>query len=99
MKETEETQTETVSSVEPEPVPSPSSPPDSSLPSENIPKPKAKLSLIQVDLAKRLDTTPSTVGRRKTDPSFPEWSQSKDPEGIAWKYLRKSRVFVPVDPD
>ncbi|GBF80249.1 hypothetical protein [Aphanothece sacrum] len=58
-----------------------------------------KLSLIQVDLAKRLDTTPSTIGRRKTEPDFAQWSQSKDPDGIAWKYLRKSRVFVPVDPD
>jgi hypothetical protein len=58
-----------------------------------------KLSLIQVDLAKRLDTTPSTVGRRKTEPDFAQWSQSKDPDGIAWKYLRKSRVFVPVNPD
>lgn len=59
---------------------------------------KETLSLIQSDLAKRLDTTPSTIGRRKTDASFTEWSQSKDPEGIAWKYLRKSKVFVPVDP-
>jgi hypothetical protein len=35
--------------------------------------------------------------RRKSDPSFPEWSQSRDPEGIAWKYLQKLRLFVPVD--
>ena len=59
---------------------------------------KETLSLIQSDLAKRLDTTPSTIGRRKTDASFAEWSQSKDPEGIAWKYLRKPKVFVPIDP-
>ena len=57
----------------------------------------SELSLIQVDLAKRLNTTPSTIGRRKSDPSFSEWSQSKDPEGIAWKYLQKSRLFVPMD--
>ncbi|MGK7881294.1 MAG: hypothetical protein AB4060_14520 [Crocosphaera sp.] len=62
-------------------------------------KEKEKLRLIQSDLAKRLDTTPSTIGRRKTDASFAEWSQSKDPDGIAWKYLRQSRVFIPVDPD
>ncbi|MEM8780552.1 MAG: hypothetical protein AAGF26_17150 [Cyanobacteria bacterium P01_G01_bin.49] len=60
---------------------------------------KPTLSLIQSDLAKRLDITPSTIGRRKTDSSFAEWSQSKDPEGIAWKYLRKSKVFIPVDPE
>ena len=62
-------------------------------------KEKEKLRLIQSYLAKRLDTTPSTIGRRKTDASFAEWSQSKDPDGIAWKYLRQSRVFIPVDPD
>lgn len=60
---------------------------------------KQKFTLIQSDLAKRLDTTPSTIGRRKTDASFAEWSQSKDPDGIAWKYLRKSKVFIPVDPE
>ncbi|MGK7940933.1 MAG: hypothetical protein AB4062_12450 [Crocosphaera sp.] len=60
---------------------------------------KQKFTLIQSDLAKRLDTTPSTIGRRKTDEGFAEWSQSKDPDGIAWKYLRKSKVFIPVDPD
>ncbi|MDJ0510865.1 MAG: hypothetical protein QNJ64_16650 [Crocosphaera sp.] len=60
---------------------------------------KQKFTLIQSDLAKRLDTTPSTIGRRKTDQGFAEWSQSKDPDGIAWKYLRKSKVFIPVDPE
>ena len=54
-------------------------------------------SLIQGDLAKRLDLNSSTVGRRKSKPDFPEWSQSKDPEGIAWKYLADKELFVPVD--
>ncbi|ACK64876.1 conserved hypothetical protein [Rippkaea orientalis PCC 8801] len=96
-----ETQTEPLFSVESEPLAPPaSSSASETLPSsEEIPKTQGKLSLIQVDLAKRLDTTPSTIGRRKTDPNFSEWTQSKDPEGIAWKYLRKSRVFVPVDTD
>lgn len=51
-------------------------------------------SLIQAELAKRLDLNSSTVGRRKSDPDFPEWSQSKDPEGIAWKYEPDSKLFV-----
>lgn len=60
--------------------------------------PKTKTpALIQADLAKRLDINPSTVGRRKSDPDFPLWSQSKDPEGIAWKYVSKTKMFVPVD--
>ena len=53
--------------------------------------------LIQADLAKRLDLNSSTVGRRKGKPDFPEWSQSKDPEGIAWKYLTDKEIFVPAD--
>lgn len=53
-------------------------------------------SLIQADLAKRLDTTSSTIARRKSDPEFQLWSQSKDPEGIAWQYLEKEKVFVPI---
>jgi len=52
--------------------------------------------LIQADLAKRLDTTSSTIARRKTDPDFPLWSQSKDPDGIAWQYLDENKVFIPV---
>jgi hypothetical protein len=55
------------------------------------------LELIQADLAKRLETTPSTIGRRKSDPDFAEWSQSKDPQGLAWKYVAERKTFVPWD--
>jgi DNA-binding transcriptional regulator YiaG len=55
--------------------------------------------LIQAELAKRLDCNSSTVGRRKSNPDFSEWSQSKDPEGIAWKYLPETQLYVPVDSD
>ena len=54
-------------------------------------------SLIQAELAKRLALNSSTVGRRKSDPDFPEWSKSKDPESIAWKYVPNTKMFVPVD--
>ena len=50
-------------------------------------------SLIQAELAKRLDVNSSTVGRRKTDADFPEWSQSKDPEGLAWKYVAETKMY------
>ena len=50
--------------------------------------------LIQLELAKRLDVNSSTVGRRKSDPDFPEWSKSKDPEGIAWKYVAETKMYV-----
>ena len=51
-------------------------------------------SLIQAELAKRLDLNSSTVGRRKSDPDFPEWSMSKDPEGIAWTYEPETKLYV-----
>ncbi|MCC0176295.1 hypothetical protein I4641_04805 [Waterburya agarophytonicola K14] len=56
-------------------------------------------SLIQAELAKRLDLNTSTVGRRKSDPDFEEWSQSKDPEGIAWRYEEETKLFVAIVPD
>ena len=59
----------------------------------------ARQSLIQAELAKRLDLNTSTVGRRKSDPDFEEWSQSKDPEGIAWRYEEDSKLFVAVVPN
>ncbi|MEO0834630.1 MAG: hypothetical protein AAFY16_01310 [Cyanobacteria bacterium J06642_3] len=67
-----------------------------------IPEPAsidAGQSLIQAELAKRLDLNSSTVGRRKSDPDFPEWSQSKDPEGIAWKYESATKLYVAIVPD
>jgi len=52
--------------------------------------------LIQSELAKRLDTTSSTIARRKEAEDFPEWSQSKDPEGLAWRYDPESKLFMTV---
>jgi hypothetical protein len=53
-------------------------------------------SLIQAELAKRLDLNSSTVGRRKSEPDFEEWSRSKDPEGVAWKYEPDTKMYVAV---
>jgi hypothetical protein len=53
--------------------------------------------LIQAELAKRLDVHASTVGKRKSEEDFPEWSQSRDPEGIAWKYDPDTKEFTPIE--
>jgi hypothetical protein len=53
--------------------------------------------LIQAELAKRLDVHASTVGKRKSEEDFPEWSQSRDPEGIAWKYDPETKEFTPIE--
>jgi len=60
-------------------------------------EPQASQSLIQAELAKRLDVHSSTVGKRKSDPDFSEWSQSRDPEGMAWAYSAETKEFVPVE--
>lgn len=54
-------------------------------------------SLIQSELAKRLDVHASTVGKRKSDSDFSEWSKSKDPDGIAWKYSSDTKEFLPLN--
>jgi len=60
-------------------------------------KDKPSQSVIQAELAKRLDVHSSTIGKRKSDPDFAQWSQSKDPEGVAWEYSPKTKEFSPVE--
>ena len=54
-------------------------------------------SLIQSELAKRLNVYSSTVYKRRNDPDFAEWCRSRDPDGIAWSYSRKSKEFFPIE--
>lgn len=54
-------------------------------------------SLIQSELAKRLNVYSSTVYKRRNDPDFSEWSRGKDPDGIAWKYSRDTKEFFPLE--
>ncbi|AVH73984.1 hypothetical protein [Nostoc sp. 'Lobaria pulmonaria (5183) cyanobiont'] len=54
-------------------------------------------SLIQSELAKRLNVYSSTVYKRRNDPEFPDWSRNKDPDGIAWSYSEKTKEFFPVE--
>jgi hypothetical protein len=54
------------------------------------------LELNQAELAKRLDINTSTVGRRKSSADFSEWSQSKDPDGFAWRYEPETQKFIQI---
>ena len=54
-------------------------------------------SLIQSELAKRLDVHSSTIYKRRDDSDFPEWSRSRDPEGIAWEYIPDTKHFSPLE--
>jgi hypothetical protein len=48
-------------------------------------------------LAKRLNTTSQAITHRRNRPDFPTWTQSQDPERIAWKYDPASQSFGPAD--
>jgi hypothetical protein len=81
-------------------------PPDSPIPTPSLTADVSEASshthavpqiLIQSDLAKRLDVHSSTVYKRRDDPDFSEWTRSRDPEGIAWKFLPETKEFAPVE--
>ncbi len=68
----------------------------------------AKLSVIESEkatpqthsttsLAKRLNTTSQAITHRRNRADFPTWTQSQDPERIAWKYDAASQSFAPAD--
>ncbi len=88
----------------PQPTPQEEEPETESLPQPTHQETKRSLekqlifgSLIQSELAKRLNVYSSTVYKRRNDPEFPEWSRSKDPDGIAWTYSEKTKEFFPVE--
>jgi len=54
-------------------------------------------SLIQSELAKRLNVYSSTVYKRRNDPDFSEWTRNRDPDGIAWTYSHKVKEFFPLE--
>lgn len=53
-------------------------------------------SLPLAELARRLDVHSSTLGKRKTAKDFADWSQARDPEGRAWRYLEEAKLFEPL---
>lgn len=54
-------------------------------------------SLIQSELAKRLNVYSSTVYKRRNDPDFAQWSRNKDPDGIGWSFSRTTKEFFPLE--
>lgn len=51
--------------------------------------------LTQAALAKRLGVSTSSISRMQSKQNFPEWSQQKDPEGVAWARSPKTKEFYP----
>lgn len=54
-------------------------------------------SLIQSELARRLEVHSSTVLKRRNQAYFPDWSRGRDPEGIAWQYSPDTKLFYPLN--
>ncbi len=69
---------------------------ETDLPSETADVVASLGELNQADLAKRLEVSTSTIGKRKKGMDFTEWSRIKDPDGIAWKYNSKTDNFTPI---
>lgn len=51
--------------------------------------------MTQADLARRLGVSTSSISRMQSKPNFSEWSQQKDPEGIAWAKSPDTKLFYP----
>ncbi len=49
-------------------------------------------------LARRLGVSKSTISLYKQRTDFPEWSQRRDPEGVAWMYKHDSKQFNYLNP-
>jgi polyhydroxyalkanoate synthesis regulator phasin len=52
--------------------------------------------LTQAELSKRLGVDPATLSKNRAKTNFPEWSQGKDPKGMAWRYLPEAKRYTPV---
>lgn len=51
--------------------------------------------MTQAALSRRLGVGTSTISRMQSKPNFSEWSQQKDPEGVAWAKSPDTKLFHP----
>ncbi len=55
------------------------------------------VTMIQSELAKRLDVHSSTVYKRRSEADFTDWTRNRDPEGVAWGYAEATKEYYRVD--
>jgi hypothetical protein len=55
------------------------------------------VTIIQSELAKRLDVHSSTIYKRRGEPDFTEWTRNRDPEGLAWGYAEVDKEYYRID--
>ncbi len=63
---------------------------------KGLPTEVVKKGLTGTALAKRLNSSSSTVSNKRSKPDFGEWSMTLDQDGIAWEYRSASRRFYPI---
>ena len=74
----------------------PDEPPTVAAPSL-VPTESKLVTIIQSELAKRLDVHASTVYKRRSEPNFTDWTRNRDPEGLAWGYLEATKEYYRID--
>jgi hypothetical protein len=62
-------------------------------PSADVPS----VTILQSELAKRLDVHSSTVYKRRSEANFADWTRNRDPEGLAWGYDEASKEYYRVN--
>jgi hypothetical protein len=55
------------------------------------------VTIVQSELAKRLDVHPSTIYKRRSEPNFTDWTRNRDPEGVAWGYAESAKEYYRID--
>ena len=55
------------------------------------------VTIIQSELAKRLDVHSSTIYKRRSEPDFTDWTRNRDPEGLAWGYAEADKEYYRID--
>jgi hypothetical protein len=80
--------TTTAKTVEPTPVTDTPTAPPPDLP---------LVTIVQSELAKRLDVHSSTVYKRRSEPGFTDWTRNRDPDGLAWGYAEDTKEYYRVD--
>lgn len=55
------------------------------------------VTILQSELAKRLDVHSSTIYKRRSEPNFTDWTRNRDPEGLAWGYLESTKEYYRID--
>ena len=51
------------------------------------------VTIIQSELAKRLDVHSSTIYKRRSEPNFTDWTRNRDPDGLAWFYGEDTKEY------